>query len=41
MLQVGAVAIQLGRDGQIHQPVSGQRLCKHVPAATDTNAAIE
>jgi hypothetical protein len=25
----------------VKQPVSDQQLCKHVPAATDTNATIE
>jgi hypothetical protein len=23
------------------QPISGQQLCKHTPAATDTNATLE
>jgi hypothetical protein len=33
--------MQRPRDGRISRAVSGQRLGKHDPAATDTNATIE
>jgi hypothetical protein len=36
-----AIAMQRPRDRQIYKVVSGQRLSKQVPAATDTSATIE